>query len=103
MKTIINRYGDWYCGRLTFTRGRWQIGFTQDLTSYKVGLSMGRLYLMELVFLCWSFDCSRLGHMDASWYEWDEEMKKQPLPPEWVKAIDEALTKEIGSDHPRET
>ena len=94
MKTIINRYGDWYCCRFTLTKGRWQVGFNQDLTSYKVGLSIGRLYIVELVLLCWSFDCSRLSYMDASWYEWDEEMKKRPLSQEWIKAIDEVLERE---------
>jgi hypothetical protein len=91
MKTLIDTYGYWYCGRLTLTRGLWQIGFAQDLTSYKVGFSIGRIHVVELTVLCWSVDLVKMTLMDAAFYEYDHEMRNTPLSAEWEKVIKDAM------------
>ena len=91
IKTFTDTYGDWYCGRLTLTKGRWRMGFTQDLTSYKVGFSIGRIHIVELTLLCWSIDLVKMTLMDAAFLEYDHEMRNQSLSAEWEKVIKDAM------------
>jgi len=78
IKTFTDTYGDWYCGRLTLTCGRWRLGLTQDLTSYKVGFSIGRIHIVELTLLCWSIDLVKMIEF-----------------PEWALPIQETLERFI--------
>jgi hypothetical protein len=87
MKAVSSHHGHWYCGRWTLTRGLWQLGFTQDLMSFKMGISVGRLYIIEVVFAFWSLDISRLTYMDSGFYE----MKSTP--PDIADAINRDLFK----------
>lgn len=87
--TTFERHGRWHCGRLTLTRGRWQLGFTQDLLSFKIGISFWRLCLVDLTFLCWSIDLSRLSEEQVGFLEY----MSQPTPPDIVEAINRDLFK----------
>ncbi len=55
----IDRFGKWWRGRLSLTRGLWRIGLTQDFGSCQVGLSFWQR-AGQLTLGFWSLDVARL-------------------------------------------